>query len=103
MESKATEARDSYYGTCGTFACSSSIHTRALPSEGARQSPRGDRQPPEEILGPLGNADRLNWLIAKNRKRKTSSHRLISLSEYARRPSVGTFSGQRPHPASDQA
>src|SRR6266566_3186347 len=80
----------------GTFARSSSIHTRALPSDGARQSLRGDRHPPEEIFGPFGNADRLNWLIAKNRKRKTSSHRLISLSEYARRPSVGMFSGQRP-------
>jgi hypothetical protein len=44
----------------GTFACSSSIHTRAFPSEGARQSPRGDNEPPDEIFGPFGKADRLN-------------------------------------------
>jgi hypothetical protein len=44
----------------GTFACSSSIHTLAFPSEGARQSPRGDNEPPDEIFGPFGKADRLN-------------------------------------------
>ena len=35
-------------------------------SEGIRQSPRGDSDPPATTFGPFGNADRLNWL-AKNR------------------------------------
>ncbi len=33
---------------------------------------------PEDILGPLGIAERLNWLWAKKRRRNTSSHFLIS-------------------------
>ena len=40
----------------------SSSHTRAPMSDGARQSPRGDSDPPWDTLGPLGSADRLNWL-----------------------------------------
>jgi len=47
---------------------------RAVASDGARQSPRGDSAPPEETLGPFGIADRLNWLNSKKRHRKTSSH-----------------------------
>jgi NAD(P)-dependent dehydrogenase (short-subunit alcohol dehydrogenase family) len=31
-------------------------------SDGARQSPRGDNEPPCDTLGPLGSAERLNWL-----------------------------------------
>ena len=40
----------------------SSSHTVAGISDGARQSPRGDSDPPWETLGPLGIAERLNWL-----------------------------------------
>ncbi len=40
--------------------------------DGIRQSPRGDMVPPALTLGPLGSAERLNWL-AKNRFTKTSS------------------------------
>ena len=50
----------------------------ALESEGARQSPRGDSEPPAETFGPFGMADRLNWLKAKKRRRNTSSQRRIS-------------------------
>jgi hypothetical protein len=32
----------------------------AHASDGARQSPRGDSDPPDEIFGPLGSAERLN-------------------------------------------
>ena len=51
----------------GTPASSSSSHTVAVASEGARQSPRGDSEPPDEIFGPLGRAERLNWLSWKKR------------------------------------
>ena len=51
----------------GTFRSSSSSHTFALPSDGARQSPRGDRLPPDSTFGPFGSAERLYWLISKNR------------------------------------
>jgi hypothetical protein len=44
----------------GTLAFNSSSQTRALPSEGARQSPRGDSDPPDDIFGPFGSAERLN-------------------------------------------
>src|SRR3546814_7854632 len=57
----------------GKFRFSSSSHGVATPSEGARQSPRGDKAPPAETLGPLGSAERLNWLKPKKRLRKTSS------------------------------
>jgi hypothetical protein len=55
------------YSLSGTPTSSSSSHTLAFASEGARQSPRGDKEPPDEIFGPLGNADRLNWLSWKKR------------------------------------
>lgn len=51
----------------GTLRSSSSIHTSAVESLGARQSPRGDREPPEPTFGALGIAERLNWLVWKNR------------------------------------
>ena len=51
----------------GTLRSSSSSHTRALPSEGALQSPRGERLPPETTLGLFGSAERLNWLTSKKR------------------------------------
>ena len=46
-------------------------------SLGARQSPRGESEPPDETLGPLGTAERLNWLVSKKRFTKTVSQRLI--------------------------
>ncbi len=55
------------YSLSGTPALSSSSQTLAVASEGARQSPRGDNEPPDEIFGPLGKADRLNWLSSKKR------------------------------------
>src|SRR5579863_6690729 len=64
----------------GTFASSSSSHTAACESDGARQSPRGDNEPPEEIFGPFGKAERLNWLCSKKRRRNTRSQALISAS-----------------------
>ena len=30
-------------------------------SDGARQSPRGERDPPFDTFGPFGIAERLNW------------------------------------------
>jgi hypothetical protein len=55
MKTKLAEAPNTYQKkSYGTFARSSSIHTRAFPSEGARQSPRGDNEPPDEIFGPFG-------------------------------------------------
>jgi hypothetical protein len=61
----------------GVLASSSASQASGLASEGMRQSPRGDSAPPEEIFGPLGTAERLNWL-AKKRVRNRRSHRLIS-------------------------
>src|SRR5205085_3440943 len=65
------------YSLSGMFRSSSSSHTAACESEGARQSPRGDSEPPEEIFGPFGSAERLNWLCSKKRRRNTRSHCLI--------------------------
>src|SRR5690242_8911605 len=44
----------------GTLRSSSASQAVALPSEGARQSPRGDSEPPAVTLGPFGIAERLN-------------------------------------------
>ena len=52
----------------------------AVESDGARQSPRGESEPPEPTFGPLGRAERLNWLVRKKRSRKTPSQRRISSS-----------------------
>ena len=41
-------------------ASSSATHSAAEASLGARQSPRGDSDPPEPTLGPSGSAERLN-------------------------------------------
>ena len=46
----------------GTSRSISSSQVRADMSDGARQSPRGDSDPPCDTFGPFGNADRLNWL-----------------------------------------
>jgi hypothetical protein len=61
----------------GTFSKSLS-HAAAEESLGARQSPRGDNDPPELTLGPFGKAERLNWLVSKKRFTNTPSQRLIS-------------------------
>jgi hypothetical protein len=49
----------------------------ASPSLGARQSPRGDSEPPELTFGPFGMADRLNWLVAKKRRTNTRSQAVM--------------------------
>jgi hypothetical protein len=64
-------------GQSGTFASSSSSHTRAFPSDGARQSPRGDSDPPVTTFGPFGRAERLNWLVWKKRIRNLRSQALM--------------------------
>ncbi len=52
-------------------------HAAAEESLGARQSPRGDSEPPDETFGPFGIAERLNWLVSKKRFTNTPSQRLI--------------------------
>src|SRR6185503_11759322 len=69
------------YSRSGTSARLSS-HVVALPSAGARQSPRGESDPPEPTLGEFGTALRLYWLVSKKRFRNTPSHFLISRSRY---------------------
>ena len=46
-------------------------HAAALESLGARQSPRGDSDPPLPTFGAFGIAERLNWLVRKKRSRNT--------------------------------
>src|ERR1700760_3168028 len=82
---------------------SSSSHIRADRSEGARQSPRGDSDPPADTFGPLGSAERLNWLNAEKRWMKTSSQRVISGSASLNRSSAGKPGGHAPASASRQA
>ena len=53
------------YHPTGTFFSISASHTAAFPSDGARQSPRGDNDPPAETFGPFGIALRLNCEKAK--------------------------------------
>src|SRR6185369_7077829 len=80
----------------GTFSRNSFSQTVASASLGARQSPRGESDPPDPTLGPFGIADRLNWLIWKNRKTKTSSHFLMVGRSYWFRLSYGINSGHTP-------
>ena len=54
----------------------SSSHATRLASLGILQSPLGLMVPPLLTFGPLGSADRLNWL-AKKRVKKTRSQSLI--------------------------
>src|SRR6185437_9842147 len=89
--------------TPGTFRSNSSSQTRALPSDGARQSPRGESEPPAATFGPLGIAERLNWLKAKNRRRNTPSQWRISPNVNAIRNSAGKPGGQAPLSESSQA
>src|ERR1051325_311328 len=88
--------RFTFHARPGTFSRNSCSHTSASESLGARQSPRGESEPPEPTFGPLGMAERLNWLILKKRKRNTSSHFLIVGRSYSMRLSVGRRSGQSP-------
>src|SRR6516164_3046870 len=80
----------------GTFSRSSRSHGSASESLGARQSPRGDNEPPEPTLGPFGMAERLNWLVLKKRTRNTSSHFLIAARSYSICFSGGNRSGHSP-------
>ncbi len=79
----------------GTFFSMSANHTAALPSEGARQSPRGLREPPSDTFGPFGIADRLNW-----RTRRTASRRRPTTRGCRRvvlpSPLIGNAGGQTP-------
>jgi hypothetical protein len=52
------------------MARNSSIHTTLWASLGARQSPRGDSEPPLPTFGAFGTQLRLNWLVRKKRSRK---------------------------------
>src|SRR5207342_2865878 len=80
----------------GTLRSSSANHAAALPSDGARQSPRGDSEPPADTFGPFGIALRLNWLNAKNRRRNTSIQWRIVGRSYAFRRSSRKCGGQAP-------
>ena len=62
----------------------------------------GDMVPPALTLGPLGSAERLNWL-AKNRRQKTWSHRRTVSRSYAVRRSSGNPAGHSPAVSSCQA
>ena len=63
----------------------------------------GDNEPPDPTFGPLGNAERLNWLVWKKRNRKVSSHFAIVARSYSFRPASGKSIGQNPASRSRQA
>ena len=71
----------------GTLASSSSSQARPPASDGIRQSPRGDSEPPATTLGPLGSAERLNWLAKKRRTKTSSQRRMVARSYAGRAPS----------------
>jgi len=61
-----TVPKSARYGASGGMPrLISSSHTVAAISDGARQSPRGDNDPPCDTFGPFGIADLLNWLNEK--------------------------------------
>jgi len=74
-----------------------------LASLGARQSPRGDSEPPEPTLGPSGRAERLNWLVCMKRCRNTRNQRRIVVRSYSWRSWSGIVAGHSPRPRSPQA
>ena len=84
------------YSTSRRAASSSASHAEAFPSDGARQSPRGESDPPALTFGPFGTAERLNCENPKKRFRNTSSQRRISARSYSGRPPSGKPAGQRP-------
>jgi hypothetical protein len=63
--------------TSGTPSLSSWTQTSESTSAGARQSLRGDNEPPDPTFGVFGRHDRLNWLKLKKRYKNTSSHFLM--------------------------
>src|SRR5918994_3775763 len=67
----------------GKLASSSASHAAADASDGIRQSPRGESEPPATTLGPLGRAERLNW-FAKKRREETANPCRDGGGEYAR-------------------
>jgi hypothetical protein len=75
----------------------------ALLFDGARQSPRGERESPVDIFGPFGKAERLNRLNGEKGVQKDLSQRLISPHVQECRFSSGMLSGQLPRASSDQA
>src|SRR5205823_13159177 len=79
-----------------TLSFNSRSQTSASESLGARQSPRGESEPPEPTFGPFGMQERLNWLILKKRKRNTSSHFLIVGRSYSVHLSGAMSFGQPP-------
>ena len=88
----------------GTWDRNSSSQAVASPSLGARQSERGDSEPPEPTLGALGRAERLNWLVWKKR----SQEHLEPVPDLARASTgcgarAGIRSGQSPRSRSPQA
>src|SRR5690606_25874784 len=102
-QSRSRDAPDYRPDQSGTFSRSSSSHTFATASLGARQSPRGESAPAVETFGPLGIALRLNWLNPKNRSRKLSSQRLIVARSYSFLFSSGKLAGHDPRPLSRHA
>src|SRR5205085_610528 len=82
---------------------SSASQVSANESLGARQSPRGDNEPPEATFGPFGIADRLNWLIWKKRNKNKRSQRLIVARSYACLTLSGIPGGHWPALASRHA
>src|SRR5581483_6658389 len=64
------------------MSCSQTVASLSL---GARQSPRGESEPPEPTFGALGMHERLNWLVRKNRSAKIARLRLMSAKVYSLR------------------
>src|SRR6187549_1546736 len=81
---------------------SSSSQTVASESLGARQSPRGESEPPLPTLGPFGTQERLNWLVLKKRQTKVARCFLIVPISYCLRVACSA-SGQTPCSRSRQA
>ena len=64
---EAVNLRVAPHSPFGTLASSSASQVSACESLGARQSPRGESEPPDATFGPFGMAERLNWLVWKKR------------------------------------
>ena len=74
-------------GPAGTFAPALRARRRRRIARRA-QSPRGESEPPEPTFGPLGIAERLNWLVSKKRSRNTRAMPDRRRS-YSRRSAIG--------------
>src|SRR3954466_9707794 len=86
----------------GTFASSSFSHVADVTSDGIRHSLLGDRAPPATTFGPLGSAERLNWLAKKRRRKTCIQCRIVSRS-YAVRSASGEPAGHPPASLSHHA